>query len=90
MEIAKGYRTPVEPIVVLVLALLDRVKRRPVQAYSVEERCPLETVAGDVTGIEGGQVANQADGGVSVIEDKPDGDLALRRVGCRSLVEFLQ
>src|SRR5258707_14320191 len=90
MEVTKGYRTPVEPIVVLVLALLDRFIRRPVQLHSVEERCFLEPVAGDVTRIEWGQVTNQADGAVRVIENQPDGDLALRHVRCRGLVEFLQ
>jgi hypothetical protein len=59
MEVTKGYRTPVEPIVVLVLALLERFIRRPVQLHSVEERCILEPVAGDVTRIEWGQVPPQ-------------------------------
>src|SRR5262249_32850795 len=90
MEVAQGYRAPVEPIVVLVLALLNRFIRRPIQLYGVEERCSLEPIAGDVTAVEGDQVTKEADGAVRIIKNQPDGDLALRRVGCRGLVEFLQ
>jgi hypothetical protein len=53
MEVAKGYRAPIEPIVVLVFALLDRFIRRPVQLHSIEECCSLESVARDVSRIEG-------------------------------------
>src|SRR5262249_16417301 len=89
MEVAKRYRAPVEPIVVLVLALLDCFIRRPNQLYGVVKRRTLEPVAGDVTRIDGGHITNRADGAVGIFENKADCDLALRWFGWRGLVEFL-